>query len=375
MPVEETCTRRARGDRDRQPRRAAGVAVAAPEVDAQARLRQRRALPRALSTPRAFAPDDLRTLGDLARFPFTIKTDLRDHYPFGMFAVPREQVVRIHASSGTTGTADGRRLHREGHRHLGHGHGALDPRRRRARRRHRARRVRLWPVHRRARRALRRRKTRLHRDPHVRRHDRASSAAHRRFQARHHHGDAVVHAGDRRGNGKAAHRSAADFAQDRHFRRRALDAGDAAGHRSKARHGCDRHLRPLGDHGARRRAGVHRDQGRIDDLGRSLLSGDRRPANRRGGCRRRERRAGLHLAHQGSVADDSLPHARPDALAAAERAVDAPHGKNHRPLRRHADHPRRQRLSDAGRGSDPETAGAHAALSARNHAAGRASTR
>ena len=48
-------------------------------------------------------PDDLRTLGDLARFPFTVKADLRDHYPFGMFAVPREQVVRIHASSGTTG--------------------------------------------------------------------------------------------------------------------------------------------------------------------------------------------------------------------------------------------------------------------------------
>src|SRR5438067_6782640 len=48
-------------------------------------------------------PDDLRTLDDLARFPFTVKTDLRDHYPFGMFAVPREQVVRIHASSGTTG--------------------------------------------------------------------------------------------------------------------------------------------------------------------------------------------------------------------------------------------------------------------------------
>src|SRR6202158_361196 len=48
-------------------------------------------------------PHDLRTLGDLARFPFTVKTDLRDPYPFGMFAVPREQVVRIHASSGTTG--------------------------------------------------------------------------------------------------------------------------------------------------------------------------------------------------------------------------------------------------------------------------------
>jgi phenylacetate-CoA ligase len=48
-------------------------------------------------------PDDLKDLADLARFPFTVKTDLRDNYPFGMFAVPRKQVVRVHASSGTTG--------------------------------------------------------------------------------------------------------------------------------------------------------------------------------------------------------------------------------------------------------------------------------
>src|SRR6188474_3471861 len=48
-------------------------------------------------------PDDLQTPGDLAKFPFTVKKDLRDNYPFGMFAVPREEVVRIHASSGTTG--------------------------------------------------------------------------------------------------------------------------------------------------------------------------------------------------------------------------------------------------------------------------------
>ena len=48
-------------------------------------------------------PSDLRTLSDLAKFPFTGKKDLRDNYPFGMFAVPREQVARIHASSGTTG--------------------------------------------------------------------------------------------------------------------------------------------------------------------------------------------------------------------------------------------------------------------------------
>jgi phenylacetate-CoA ligase len=48
-------------------------------------------------------PADLRRLEDLARFPFTVKDDLRAHYPFGLFAVPREQLVRLHASSGTTG--------------------------------------------------------------------------------------------------------------------------------------------------------------------------------------------------------------------------------------------------------------------------------
>ena len=48
-------------------------------------------------------PSDCKTLADLAQFPFTTKADLRENYPFGMFAVPREQVVRVHASSGTTG--------------------------------------------------------------------------------------------------------------------------------------------------------------------------------------------------------------------------------------------------------------------------------
>jgi phenylacetate-CoA ligase len=48
-------------------------------------------------------PDDLKSLSDLAKFPFTVKQDLRDNYPFGMFAVPRDQINRIHASSGTTG--------------------------------------------------------------------------------------------------------------------------------------------------------------------------------------------------------------------------------------------------------------------------------
>ena len=48
-------------------------------------------------------PGDCRSLADLAKFPFTTKADLREAYPFGMLAVPREQCVRIHASSGTTG--------------------------------------------------------------------------------------------------------------------------------------------------------------------------------------------------------------------------------------------------------------------------------
>ncbi|MFG1816448.1 phenylacetate--CoA ligase PaaK [Kribbella sp. NPDC049174] len=50
-----------------------------------------------------FAPGDLQSLSDLSRLPFTAKADLRENYPFGMFAVPRSEVVRVHASSGTTG--------------------------------------------------------------------------------------------------------------------------------------------------------------------------------------------------------------------------------------------------------------------------------
>ena len=48
-------------------------------------------------------PEDLKSLDDLAKFPFTTKSDLRDNYPFNMFAVPQEKIVRVHASSGTTG--------------------------------------------------------------------------------------------------------------------------------------------------------------------------------------------------------------------------------------------------------------------------------
>ena len=58
---------------------------------------------RAAFEAKSFHPDDLQSLEDVGRLPFTTKADLRANYPFGMFAVPREQVVRVHASSGTTG--------------------------------------------------------------------------------------------------------------------------------------------------------------------------------------------------------------------------------------------------------------------------------
>ena len=58
---------------------------------------------RAKCVAKGVHPDDLKTLADLSQFPFMTKLDLRDHYPFGLFAVPREKVARLHASSGTTG--------------------------------------------------------------------------------------------------------------------------------------------------------------------------------------------------------------------------------------------------------------------------------
>ena len=155
-------------------------------------------------------PDDVRELADLGRFPLTSKEDLRAQYPFGMFAVPRDQVVRVHASSGTTGRPTVVGYTRDGHRHLGRADGALDLGRRWAAGRPRARGVRLRVVHRRARRPLRGRATRLHGGAGVRRHDRAPGAADPRLRAARDHGDAVVLPRDRRRDGAAGPRPGRD---------------------------------------------------------------------------------------------------------------------------------------------------------------------
>ena len=125
--------------------------------------------------------------------------------------------------------ADGRRLHAQRHRHVGDRDGAVDPRGRRARRRHPARRVRLRALHRRPRRALRRREAGLHGDPDVGRPDREAGPADRRLQADGDHGDAVVHAGDRRGDGAAGHRSR------RRARSRSASSAPSRGRRRCAR--------------------------------------------------------------------------------------------------------------------------------------------
>ena len=67
------------------------------------RAHERVAVFRKRMVERGLAPSDVRELSDLARLPFTVKADLRDHYPFGLFASPMEEIVRLHASSGTTG--------------------------------------------------------------------------------------------------------------------------------------------------------------------------------------------------------------------------------------------------------------------------------
>lgn len=138
-------------------------------------------------------PSDLKTLSDLAKFPFTTKKDLRDTYPFGMFAVPREKLARLHASSGTTGKP------------TVVGYTAKDVdiwanvvarsiRRWRPRRRSGACRIRLRPVHRWSWCTLRRGKARLHGSPCLRRDDGTAGDADRGFQAAHHHGYPLLHA-------------------------------------------------------------------------------------------------------------------------------------------------------------------------------------
>ena len=158
------------------------------------------------------APDDIRTLDDVQRLPFTTKDDLRQTYPFGMFAVPMAEVRRIHASSGTTGrpTVVGYTAGRP--RPLGDARGAVAARRGRPPGDEGAQRLRLRAVHRRTRRARRHRAARRHRHPDVGRTDRAAGAADPRLRAGRDHVHPELPADDRGCDGGCRDRPARDVA-------------------------------------------------------------------------------------------------------------------------------------------------------------------
>jgi hypothetical protein len=147
------------------------------------------------------------------------------------------------------------------------------------------------------------------------------------------------------------HQPARDARAHGHLRRRALDRGRCAARSRPHGHRRGGHLRPVRGDGPGRGQRVHRDQGRPGDLGRPFLSRDHRPETGEVLPDGEQGRTGVHLADQGSLPHHPLPHPRPDAPAAAHGAQHAAHGQDRRPQRRHADHPRRQRVPLADRGT------------------------
>ena len=229
-------------------------------------------------------PDDCRELADLARFPFTTKDDLRANYPFGMFAVPREQVARVHASSGTTGKptvvgytradidtwADlmARSIRAAGGRpgmlvHVAYGYGLFTGG---LGAHYGAERLGCTVV------------------PVSGGHDRAAGAADPGLPARGHHGDAVLHAGDPRRDGAPGLDPAAPSLKVGIFGAEPWTDDMRARDRGAGRHARRRHLRAVGGDGPGRGAGVRGDQGRAAHLGGPLLPRDRRPGRRARCC-------------------------------------------------------------------------------------------
>ena len=223
-------------------------------------------------------PDDVRTLADLAKFPFTTKKDLRDNYPFGMFAVPRERGRahprlerhhrqahrrRLHARTSTPGRAwSARSIRAAGGRpgdivHVAYGYGLFTGG---LGAHYGAERLGCTVI------------------------PMSGGQTERQVQLIHDFRPdiimvtpsymlAIADEFERQGIDPAS----TSLAADRHLRRRALDRCDARGDRVARRHRRGRHLRPVGGDGARRGQRVHRDQGRAGGLGRPLLSRDHRP--------------------------------------------------------------------------------------------------
>ena len=253
-------------------------------------------------------PDDLIDLAALSRFPFTVKNDLRDNYPFGMFAVPQADVRRIHGSSGTTGkpivvgytAADldmwadvvARSIRAAGGRpgmkvHNAYGYGLFTG---------------GLGLHAGAERlgctvipmsgGMTERQVRLIVDfePEI-------------IVVTPSYMLAIVDEMERQGVDPAA-----TVAAGRHLRCRTVDRGHAPRDRTAAGHARGRHLRAVrGDRPGRGQRGGG-DQGRTAHLGGPLLPRGDRPGHRRGAARGRAGGAGVHLVDQAGVPGDPLPH-------------------------------------------------------------------
>ena len=287
------------------------------------------AIPRALQVPhyrKKFAavginPADVKSLDDLAKLPFTTKEDLRQNYPFGMFAVPMDEIVRIHASSGTTGKPTV----------VGYTRGDID----------------TWSM-------LMARSIRA-----------AGGKPGDKMHIAYGYGLFTGGLGFHYGaeflgcavipvSGGFTERQVqliVDFEPDiiavtpsyllaiaDEFDRQGIDArksslriallgaepwteGDAR--RDRAAHGSRRRQRlwTLGSDRSRRRPGICRQQGWADDLGRPFFSRDHRSGHRQSAAGRRRGRTGLDLADQRSDAGDPLPHARFDAASCPARGA------------------------------------------------------
>ena len=335
----------------------------------------RRAYDRVPHYRRAFddagvTPDDLVSLDDLARFPFTTKADLRDNYPFGMFAVPREQVNRVHASSGTTGkptvvgyTRDdldtwaelmARSIRAAGGRpgdvvHVAYGYGLFTGG---LGAHYGAERLgcTVVPVSG----GMTERQVQLIVDfePRV-------------IMVTPSYFLAILDEMEAQGIDPKHHQP-----RGRHLRRRTVDRRDAPRGRAAQRDPRRRHLRPVGGDGAGGVPGSGRDPGRPARLGGPLLPRDHRPGDPRGPARRRGGRARLHQPHQAGDAGDPLPHSRPHPIAARLGVPRVPaDAEGDRAHRRHDDRARRQRLPHADRGADPQGRRADPALPVRAHPA------
>ncbi len=217
--------------------------------------------------------------------------------------------------------------------------------------RHGAQRLRLRPVHRRPRRPLRHRGPRRHGHPGVRRQLQAPGDHHARLRLHRAHVHPLLRPQPGRRHERCRHQPGRSQAAGGHPRGRTVEREHARGGRAQARHQGAGHLRPVRGHRPGREHGMPPLQARhARSRGQLPARGDR-PGDPGTAALRRDRRVGVHHPDQGGLPAHPLPHQ--GHLPAVPRALrlrphPGAHGQGHRPHRRHAHHPRCERLPVAG---------------------------